>query len=361
MFFYFYHFIRKSYLGGGTDIYAKYARYVYYYDVNSLYPHAMLKPMPYKIIKFYGEKDEINLDNFFGFLKVKVECPDSVTRPVLPLRVNGKTIYPKGTWFGTYLSEELKDVIKYGYKITPISGFEFSQFNPFTKYVEHFYDSKKNSTGAQRFIAKMHLNQLYGYFGRKLSLLETVIVDYEGFLDILHHFSIKAHNKIGENKFIVLKNVNLNLDLVNKLNKELQDQYLSDPIKIDHQYQPHIKSNVALASAVTSYARILMNPFKVDPNTLYTDTDSIFTIAPLPSHLIGSALGLMKDEMEGIIIQEALFLGIKQYGYWFYDKDGNRVERSTWAGVPKNTISWDDMIKLANGGKLHVPMDKYFN
>ncbi len=38
-----------------------------------------------------------------------------------------------------------------------------------------------------------------------------------------------------------------------------------------------IHNNVALASAITSYARIHMIPFKIDSYTKYTDTDSIFT------------------------------------------------------------------------------------
>ena len=60
-------------------------------------------------------------------------------------------------------------VIKYGYKIQLIKGYEFSKVKLFDKYVDHFYNLKKNSTGATKFIAKMHLNQLYGIFGRKLN------------------------------------------------------------------------------------------------------------------------------------------------------------------------------------------------
>jgi hypothetical protein len=54
--------------------------------------------------------------------------------------------------------------------------------------------------------------------------------------------------------------------------EKLQNQFKS--ISSD---QHHIMSNVAIASAVTAYARIVMIPFKIDPNTLYTDTDSYFT------------------------------------------------------------------------------------
>lgn len=40
-------FIRKSYYGGHTDIYEAYLKNGYYYDINSLYPFAMLKDIPF--------------------------------------------------------------------------------------------------------------------------------------------------------------------------------------------------------------------------------------------------------------------------------------------------------------------------
>ena len=48
----------------------------------------------------------------------------------------------------------------------------------FTEYVEHFYQIKKISNGPERFIAtrRRHLNQIYGIFGRKKDLIETVNV-----------------------------------------------------------------------------------------------------------------------------------------------------------------------------------------
>jgi hypothetical protein len=43
-----------------------------------------------------------------------------------------------------------------------ISGYEYSQlyFYLFNKYVEPFYNKKKNSIEATRIIASMHFNQL---------------------------------------------------------------------------------------------------------------------------------------------------------------------------------------------------------
>lgn len=71
---------------------------------------AMLKPMPLNPTKVNQIQD---FENFFGFCKVKVFCPDSVERPLLPVKYNGKTIFPTGKWVGVYLIEELKAVKKY--------------------------------------------------------------------------------------------------------------------------------------------------------------------------------------------------------------------------------------------------------
>lgn len=58
-----------------------------------------------------------------------------------------------------------------------------------------------------------------------------------------------------------------------------------------------------------------MIPFILQPGTVYTDTNSIFSQTPLSDDLIGNELGLMKDELNGQIIEEAIFLDIKKYGY----------------------------------------------
>lgn len=40
------HAIRQAYYGGAVDVYKPYGESLYYYDANSLYPAAMLKPLP---------------------------------------------------------------------------------------------------------------------------------------------------------------------------------------------------------------------------------------------------------------------------------------------------------------------------
>jgi DNA polymerase type B, organellar and viral len=97
-------FIRKAYYGGRTDYYKAYATNLKYYDINSLYPFALTKPLPFEMKKYHPNLTDLNLNNFFGYLEVEVTCPDHMEKPVLPYHNEGKTIYPTGTWIGVYLS-----------------------------------------------------------------------------------------------------------------------------------------------------------------------------------------------------------------------------------------------------------------
>ena len=336
-------FIRSAYFGGGTDVYKAYAEKVFYYDVNSLYPFAMLNPMPYEILNNGKIINLINrtLDSFFGFAYVKVVCPLDMLRPVLPFHHEGKTIYPVGTWEGIYFSEELKAVQKLGYQITLIRGYEFSKVNLFSNYVNYFYEIKKNSSGSERNIAKLQLNNLYGYFGRKQIGLITMNIKNTDLMNILLTRIVKSITPINENYSTVLIYSNINYTMLEKLNNEFHSLGSN---------QHYIMSNVALAAAVTSYARITMIPLKIDPNTLYTDTDSAFTTKPIDSNLLGKDIGLLKDELNGQVIQEAYFLGPKKYGYYLFDKEtGLKQDFSVFSGIPRNSLSFDEVKSIFKG------------
>jgi hypothetical protein len=335
--------IRYAFYGGHVDVYKPIGNNIKYYDVNSLYPHAMCNPMPFELIRLFPNMNNIKLENFFCFCLAQINCPKNMLKPVLPYKHLGKTIYPTGCWIGIYFSEELKAVQKLGYKITLIKGYEFSKLDLFSDYIKFFYSIKKNSTGPQRFIAKMHLNQLYGYFGRKLDLIETINVFNKDLILYAGYRIIKNIIKINNDISTLLMSCNINQELINELNSKFE-------LNLKSNFK-NVKTNVAIASAVTSYARIHMIPYKLLSGTVYTDTDSIFTTDTLPDHLIGTDLGLMKDELDGNIIQEAYFLGIKQYGYKYLNNN-QIIEKSTFAGVPKNSLTFNEIIKLFNGDIL---------
>lgn len=339
-------FIRNAYFGGATDIYKAYGKDLHYYDVNSLYPHAMMKPMPHKISYFIKDMTDIKLEDFFGFCEAKITTPDKLVRPLLPFRTESRTIFPVGTWTGTYFSEELKAVVKYGYKVELISGYAFTKRNLFKNYVKYFYNVKKHSKGAERFIAKMHLNQLYGIFGRKIDLIETVNIhrnDLPWFL--VNRVVSEVITVTDDIRTVLLKN-NININSLDDLNYEFKLTLKSN------QYE--VKTNVAVieAAAVTSYARIHMMQYKLDDNVLYTNTDSIFTDKLLPNHMVNNELGFMKDELDGKIIKEALFLDIKKYGYYYVNEDNNIVNRSVVSGVERDSLTFEDFKSIFKGISL---------
>jgi DNA polymerase type B, organellar and viral len=336
--------IRLSYIGGSTDYFLKYGENLKHYDVNSLYPKAMLNPMP---MEFLGESygNELKLDNVFGFAEARITTSDNIEIPLLPYKYKNETIHPIGSWIGLYFTEELKTIQKYGYKVELIKVYNFSKEYIFNDYIKHFYNIKKFATGPLRFIAKMHLNQLYGYFGRKKTLIETKNI-YKNQLSkyyCLH--TIFAEIEINKDISTILMSSNLDYSLVNEIKKETKAELKSN--------FRMVKSHVGIASAVTSYARIEMMELKMllirlGIKLYYTDTDSIFVDKELPEYLIGKELGQLKDELNGKVIKKGYFLGIKKYGYI----DQNDKVHSIFSGVGRNTLSWSEIEAIANGSTV---------
>jgi hypothetical protein len=338
-------YIRPSYFGGATDYYKLYGENLYYYDVTSLYPFAMCKPLPGKLIKIH---ENIScLDNFFGFISCEISIDKGILKPMVPFKHKGKTIFPTGTISGVYFSEEIRAFSRLdGYKIKLLNGYEFEKICYFNEYIEDFFNQKKVAVGAERFIAKMHLNQLYGYFGRSYDIINTININNSELQKALTHKLLKTFIKLTNNLNVVLIEGNIPGKTVNALN-------LGASYKIKNDFSS-VQTNVSIASAITSYARIEMMQYKLNYDIFYSDTDSIFTSDKLPDNLIGGELGMMKDELDGETIREGYFFGIKQYGYSVLDKSRNLKVTTVFAGVKRNSLTWRDILNLSKGESINV-------
>jgi len=178
----------------------------------------------------------------------------------------------------------------------------------------------------------MHLNQLYGYFGRRKTLIETRNVYKKDLLKYYGSYTIFSEININDQISTILMSSNLDYDLINEIKADTNLDLLTS--------FRNVKSHVGIAAAVTSYARIEMMELKallikLGINLYYTDTDSLFVDKELPSNLIGDALGQLKDELHGGHIVKAYFLGIKKYGY----VDSNNITHSVFAGVERNSLT----------------------
>jgi len=124
------------------------------------------------------------------------------------------------------------------------------------------------------------------------------IVNNNDVLDIIDEFKndeIKNIIELGNKSMIIYRTHQANINTM-----------------LDGNKQTHNVS-IAIASAITAYARIHMSQFKNNPDykLFYSDTDSIYIDKPLHEDLINSkVLGLMKLECTLI---DAIFLSPKMY------------------------------------------------
>lgn len=340
---------------GATDYYKKYGKDLYYYDVNSLYPFVMLKDMPYKPLKWYEDMSNIELDNFFGFALARVECNNNVKLPVLPFKcrtLDQRIVYPRGVFTEVYFSEELKAVEKLGYKIKLIKGQSFSRGKMFNDYIEDFYLIKKEASkdSPERFIAKLHLNTLYGIFGKTRDILETKIINVKDLTKYLVDRIVETIVEVQIDLVILLLKNRRNTEAL----KNLKGRYF--PSENSKDKLTIVKSNVAIASAVTAYARCEMIKYKYSEgvNVYYSDTDSIVTDKTLPTD---NELGGLKNEMlkHGVeTISEAYFIGPKEYALKVFNKKNEEIVLTTFAGVKKNYLTWNQILQIVQGGTVEV-------
>nr|YP_010254672.1 DNA polymerase [Peniophora lycii]QUA00869.1 DNA polymerase [Peniophora lycii] len=153
--------------------------------------------------------------------------------------------------------------------------------------------------------------------GRNITSLITIIVDVANSFNIWKYYPIKSITKLDDKQVMILIHDNLHFEQINKLNEKLNLELLD-------QHPRTVKANVALASAITSYARIHKMKFKTLPNVdiYYTDTDSFFVTGDIPKHLLdNNDIGKYKNELQykenGIVktykITDAYFFDKKFY------------------------------------------------
>ena len=300
--------IRQGYTGGAVDMYIPENTdntEIYAYDVNSLYPFSMdEKAMPTgKPIFFKG--DIRNVDpNAFGFFYCNIKTPIDLLHPIIQTHIkteNGlRTIAPLGEWSDMIFSSELDNAVKLGYQFEILWGYKFEPKNVFKSYVDCLYALRLEYPKSHplNLIAKLLLNSLYGRFGM-----------IDEFPDIIIFKDKKSFNEF-------MKNTNLEILELIELRDKLLVKYRSDDKNQQTMLYGNLEThntNVAIASAITGYARVHMSQFKNNPDFIlyYSDTDSAYISKPLPKDLVNSkVLGKMKLEN---IIDKAIFLAPKVY------------------------------------------------
>lgn len=160
--------MREGYYGDHVDVYRPHVKYGWIYDKNPLFSYVMQKYWyPIRRINVIQSRD-FQEGVFFGFAWVKVKTPLDLKIPFLPVKKDGKLIFPVGEWTGLYFSEEIWYAKSLGYGVlwTPIKGFSCDRGKPFTEFVKNIYKLRKSSDNpSHQLFYKWVLNGNQGKWG----------------------------------------------------------------------------------------------------------------------------------------------------------------------------------------------------
>lgn len=294
--------IREAYRGGFCQCNRIYINKTikqptYYFDVNSLYPHVMASyDLPYGEPVEYEGNYEYDPDYPLYIQQIQVDL--KVKEEGIPCILNKKHMSTNNKYIiDTAVQCDMGNVVNLTltkfdldlmfknyevYSIRYLKGWKFKARNDmFTNYVKKYYDMKvktdKTCNRVQRTIAKLFLNSLYGKFGQNPK-------------------RAKKYPKLGEDGLIRLK-----------YDPECTDSEPNYRIAKKFHYLP-------VAVFVTSIARwIIVNDILLIgvKNWIYSDTDSIITLVPLPGNKLSQTkLGKYKTEH---IMKRFKCLGQKTY------------------------------------------------
>ena len=347
-----------------------------------------------------NENFDYSLQNYFGFIKCKVEAPRGLYLPVLPVSYNGKIVFPlcvncmqandqkecrcgnSRSFVGTWTTEEVKLAIEKGYKIKQIYEvlhYENQDAKLFSLYINMWLKIKQQASGwpswcqseddkrkyienylaheevlldydsiekneALRFIAKIMLNSFWGKMAQRPNQPKVEIVKtYERFWQLATDENIEINSEFMPNDDTALVNW----------------EFINDEDDLVKSY------NIAIASYVTAYARIelykLMEKIeKIRPfSLLYHDTDSVIYYRKLtdPEITCGDYLGDLADEIKKNYGENAkctafVSLGPKNYAYEVKKENGIVISEIkskgiTLTGLALEKINFKKMVDMA--------------
>ena len=215
-----YAFTRSAYFGGRSEIFrmgfepSPGHEEAELYDVNSMYPAAMLSGMPIGPgIKTYGLSEQDVYDNhqrMTGIVEATVEIPEDCYVPPLPVRHEGKLVFPVGRFSGCWDASELELLPQVGGRIIETrQSVWYEEYPIFTSFVEKIYkfrDKKSPQwTAAMDFIAKIILNAAYGKFAMR-ELRQMFVIhpaDVEGMTPVDFESDIWSREEIVSPNYIV--------------------------------------------------------------------------------------------------------------------------------------------------------------
>lgn len=303
----------------------------FYYDVNSLYPYAMIAgnfPNPAKLHqrRYVSPTTLAQMladQTLEGCATVEVWHPPTYIGylPYRDVNASDRLLFPVGKFTGTWCFPELRYAISRGIKVLrcELVSYSAGMPSPFTSYVSRFFELKKTAEGFEREVYKLLMNGLYGKFAEWHSKRELYARSYseEKRAELAAQFGDVLWQPLG---------------------KAREDGYY---VFEEERLTSH--TIFCWASYITAYARVrnaqLQDLIRDNGHRVfYTDTDSFLAETLLSSDaspesirsLIGEELGQLKLES----YQMRRIYGNKDYERTDFDDEGKIKRRLK--GVPKN-------------------------
>jgi len=352
-------FIRQSFTGGRNEAFqlGEINGPIYYYDFTSLYPSTGKYPLPYnKPTNIEIKEDKIltvkDIENNFGFYEVLVKTINFNMKPLHGIKnKDGMLIFPHFNEFTkiTLFSQEIKLGItnnQYQYKF--IKGLKFDAAPFMCKYFNDAFnkkaEAKQQGNKALEQTYKIIANSGFGFWGTRNNRENT-----------------QLFNK-SSSAYIPIANQNKLID-IDTIGNYTAVKYNRDLTTKDF--------NVAIASAIASYARCILftaiqDIEKEGGKVYYTDTDSIICNLDISKseylsskYKTGLELGSLKNECDEQLRKEGLEEGPNNYydsliilGCKFYAlkktlSNGKVIEVVKLNGYRKDyNLSYDLFFKL---------------
>lgn len=280
------------------------------YDVNAMYPFVGCKELPYGkpvyVKHIPMEVTKVFLDNSYGFHVVDIVYTPIGIKPLHGVIVNQRYLFARfyDTKNVCLFSEELKYGLSLGYRYTLRESIYFHKAPYLKSMFTEAYDHRVSSESVAASKAwKLIANSSYGFFGFKKYGRPTLAVygkEYEETLAHRHYLGQCIYEQVADDIYLAVENKNI---------------FLKD-------------TNVAVASAITSYGRIHLHQLICDVEVegykvCYCDTDSIFTnvdistIPRLVEKYLKGGLGQLKKEHANKTITQVCIATAKVYGIKF--------------------------------------------
>ena len=272
------------------------------------------------------------VENSYFIADSFVESTKDLDQPYLQVNHLGKeqgfaeqrTIAPNGSFNMKINSCEYHNAVNRGdYNISTTQGYLWFSKPIFVDFCNVLYNLRNSypKTDPMNLVCKLILNSVYGRFAIKPVISKTEFVARDSEIwDFLEHNTVEDFEDINKNHILMTYRGN----------------------NIDEGVDIEYSNSIAIASAISAYARVFMSQFKNNPlfKLYYTDTDSAFIEGELPAEMIGKGLGQFKLESR---FKEIVFLAPKVYSG--ITDDGKTITKVK-GFKDRDKISFEDVKNL---------------